>query len=435
MLQGAATLPANLAVSNTTRFPVSWVAPAASRLGTSAVVANLDGDAYGDVVIAANGEPSASGALAETGRVCIFYGLGRGSWGRDMTLDDADICFYGTSAGWGLGHSIRLVQIDDDGRDDLLLAAPGASIGSHPYNGVVHVLLSGQSSSQPACTTTCNRPGGYGMRASRLGDVDNDAIEDFGVLVAGGPSSSTDDGTLYVIRGVDARTYTSYRGLNNAWRIVDGAAQRRFGGDLAPIGDPFAPDGAGGLDDFGDTYPDFAVGIRTTGYPDELGTVPSGAMIVAGDATAPAGTITIDDLTHRAIWGEEATEATGFALGGIAPGDTPGDRYLIATSFHYEQSLAGTMLPNTENRGIAWVMSRFPGWPMHSDHPSRLRSFRDHAEYSYVGRPDASDGNAFGYSVTRGDLDGDGGDEIIIGAPSTQGTVSLRAPRVFIFRP
>lgn len=79
---------------------------------------DIDGDGFGDLVIAA---PYADEGGYDSGAVYVLFGPVSGS----LSVDDADVIFAGEAtednAGWAISAS---ADADGDGRNDLLITAP-----------------------------------------------------------------------------------------------------------------------------------------------------------------------------------------------------------------------------------------------------------------------------------------------------------------------
>ncbi|MCB9793730.1 MAG: putative metal-binding motif-containing protein [Alphaproteobacteria bacterium] len=111
----------------------------AERLGYDFALLDHDGDGEVDLAVAGRSWGSQD-AFDEAGRVLLFYGpLPRD--GRDLSPSEADAVFLGSAPGGALGHGLIGAEIDGDGVEDLIIAAPNlpADEGGLP-DGAVFVF-------------------------------------------------------------------------------------------------------------------------------------------------------------------------------------------------------------------------------------------------------------------------------------------------------
>ncbi len=112
----------------------------ASHFGVGLSVGDVDNDSYGDIIIGApdEGTPGAGDADSE-GHVYLFFG--GEIIGSLLTADFAGAHFYGRTTGDNFGALIRSgFDINNDGRQDLVIGAPGNTLTT-PDAGQVHILL------------------------------------------------------------------------------------------------------------------------------------------------------------------------------------------------------------------------------------------------------------------------------------------------------
>ena len=260
----------------------------------------------------------------------------------------------GNSPGGRLGQSLALVgDHDGDGRPDLAIGIPGDN-PSGPSSGAVFVT-SGPNSNK-ILNLIGRRPGDrFGAAVASAGDVDCDGVVDILVGAPGACVNGRSSGSAYVFSGRTAEVLIEFDGER---------AGDAFGSSVA---------GAGDID--GDGVPEIIVGApgaRQAGFD-------SGSVRVYSGADA-----SIVYTFH----GTDAGDRFGCDVSGGGDHDADGVPDVVV----------GALQP----RGG-------PGY-------ARVFSGRDASIlYTFGGQ---EPGDAFGISVAAlGDLDGDGGAEVLVGAP------------------
>ncbi len=170
-----------------------------SRLGTSVAGAgDVDGDGYDDVWIGGYGS---DGRDNETGITWLFRGPVRGS----LSVADAHASLTGASAGDEASRAICPGDLDQDGRPDLLIGAPGAAYAGR-QGGAGYVFLSPVVG---ALLTTDADLRLYGLvdgdrtgaAVAGIGDINADGVLD---LALGAPRSDlggVDAGNVFLFHG------------------------------------------------------------------------------------------------------------------------------------------------------------------------------------------------------------------------------------------
>ncbi|MCK5559431.1 MAG: FG-GAP repeat protein, partial [Thermoplasmata archaeon] len=127
-------------------------AEANDRVGGSLVIADLDLDGHGDIIIGATAGDGSNNFRYDAGEVYIIFGSNRTNIGGIIDLDINDDTYstkhhdkiiYGKRFNDGLGEKLIVADVDDDGLPDMLLLAPGGDgYQNKPVNvGNVHVLF------------------------------------------------------------------------------------------------------------------------------------------------------------------------------------------------------------------------------------------------------------------------------------------------------
>ncbi len=214
-------LPADTIDLSVTTGDIHVLGPDANTfMGFSVATGDLNGDGLMDMVM---GAPYASpGGRSSAGKVFVTFG--------DTTVTDTidlsaavDVVVEGKIASGLLGYRVTTGDLNGDGLDDLILAAPFATSNA----GVVYVIhgdstLSGTidlNVTNAAVTLT----GGPGHRAGiglASGDADGDGVDDLviGAIFAAGPSRSR-AGRVHIFYG-STLTSSTYNLNNNVADLV-----------------------------------------------------------------------------------------------------------------------------------------------------------------------------------------------------------------------
>lgn len=242
----------------------------------------LDGSGLADLAV---GAPDASpGGMPRAGSVFLF------STRTGALLRRLD----GTTADQFLGFAVAGVgDVDGDGIPDLLVGAPGATVGSRRDAGQAF-LFAGADGSLLLTLSGEAEWDQFGWSVAGAGDVDGDGVPD---LLVGAPSADPggrqDAGSVYLFSG------------------ATGALLRRFDGTAAGDALGFAVAGVGDVN--GDGIPDLAAGAITAS---------PGSLSAAGEVRVFSGAGPAYPLL-AVIPGAAAGDAFGWAVTG--GGDLDGD--------------------------------------------------------------------------------------------------------------
>ncbi len=179
------------------------------RIGGAVAVGDLDGDGYADLIA---GTPDDDAPARGAGHVRVFLDQ------SGTELADADWTIEGTNREIAFGTSLRVVpDLDGDGRDELLVGAPGEDGGATDAGAVALFLGSDLGNVGLAHATAIvygdTNNDAVGQQGSAMADVDDDGLPD--LLV----SAVHDGGTLYLFGGADLLSGGSF-GLADAHASV-----------------------------------------------------------------------------------------------------------------------------------------------------------------------------------------------------------------------
>lgn len=282
--------------------------------------------------------------------------------------------FYGSSSHQGFGGSVDgLGDVDGDGIDDFAIGgSERVPFNPNPSPGIVRVY-SGATGTVIVTLTGDNAGDGFGTALSCAGDVDGDGIPD---LIVGAPfddNNGLSSGSVRVFSGA-------------TWMPLYNTV-----GDHAGAHMGLTVSGAGDVDR--DGFDDLIVGAPYTNGVD----IEVGCIKVFSGATG--------SLLYS-VYGQQFLDRLGSAISDA--GDVNGDGHDDVL-----YSIVGSSLSPTSS---VIVMSGIDGATMHT-----------------VTGPY---GDTFGRSVSgAGDLNGDGFDDLMIGAPGTDTVASAAGEAQILLSP
>lgn len=398
---------------------------AGDELGTSVSGAgDINGDGVDDILIGAPGvgftydDGVNTYDYYDAGATYVVFGKPSGSVFSDSldltSLDGTngfnlyDTYYYGRA-----GASVSSAgDINGDGVDDILIGAPGVNNGY----GAAYILFGKPSGSTFASSLDLSsldgtngfaingiEEDGYaGSSVSNVGDVNGDGIDD---IIIGVPNASyVDDyaGSSYVIFGNDTGFPASLdlASLNgsNGFEITNYWGYEYFGTSVS---------GAGDIN--GDGVDDMLIGAPSDGYAG-YGYVVFGQSPVEGSFPSSISTYDLDG-TNGFMFGGAYGDSAGTSVSNA--GDINGDGI--------DDIIIGAPYANDDSEGTGTGASYVVFGTTREFAPFLRASDLDGVVNGLIINGSYGDGSV-GYSVSAaGDINGDGVDDLLIGAPGSSG--------------
>jgi len=320
---------------------------------------DVNGDGFDDLIVGAYLN-DAGGASA--GRAYVVFG---------GTAPDGvpDVILTGAAAGDLFGYAVAGAgDLDGDGLPDLVVGAPARTTANGTGSGAAYVYSNANTGAGVALWSALGAAANdrFGQSVAAAGDVNGDGYGDLIVGAWLNDAGGADTGRAYLYFGGPGADATPDLTLTGA------ASGDRFGRSVA---------GAGDVN--GDGYDDLIVGA----YVNDAGGTDTGRAYIYFGGAAPDAT---PDLT---LTGAAVDDQFGIAVAGA--GDVNGDGYADVIVGAWLNDAGGT------NAGRAYV---FFGGATPDATPDLVLT-------------GAAAGDTFGYSVaSAGDVNGDGYADVIIGA-------------------
>ncbi|XXT21237.1 M12 family metallopeptidase [Sorangium sp. So ce429] len=238
--------------------------------GTAVAIGDFDNDGYSDVAVGLPGRTV--GGVAEAGEVRVYKGTSRGLY-RWQTITQST-AGWGTIAGDNFGTALAAADIDDDGRDELIVGAPyhdvdglqnaGAVAVLHPDDvGKLQAWRTYTQKTQGADTVRANARFGYTVAAGPIARTfisgTSGPTDPALTLVVGAPGTDSQRGAVFLYSQTNPAGGSSVR---RTQKITGPVASGQFGSALAigsvtsnttvdlVVGSPYANSNDGQIDVF-----------------------------------------------------------------------------------------------------------------------------------------------------------------------------------------
>ncbi len=384
---------------------------------------DVNGDGIGDIIIGAR--HSSPDDELDAGSSYVVFGTDIG-FPNPLNLTDLNgqngFVINGVNAGDRSGSSVSAAgDVNGDGIDDVVVGALLAEPNGLSNAGSSYVVFGNESAfSNLLGLSDLNGQNGFvingentddqsGISVTGAGDINGDGIDD---VMVGARNGGAGTGRAYVVFGNDG-------GLSNPLNLSDLNGQNGFviNGENTDDQSGISVTGAGDIN--GDGIDDVMVGARNGG----AGT--GRAYVVFGNDGGLSNPLNLSDLNGQngfVINGESTGHQFGFSVG--AAGDVNGDGIddIIMGAYRAE-SIVGTDVGRTYV-----VFGRERGFP-------GVLSLSGLDGLNGLVINGVSTGDRSGSSVsTAGDVNGDGIDDVIVGAfAANPGGVSIAGSSYVIF--
>ena len=351
---------------------------------------DVNGDGYDDILIGAlfNDEGG-----THAGQSYLIFGNSSDSFSMDTALSNANASFIGEAEDDLSGCSVAGAgDVNGDGYDDILIGSTGNDEGANGA-GQTYLIFGSPNYRFSMDTALSNANASFigeaeddlsGCSVAGAGDVNGDGYDD---IIIGAKWGHGDMGQTYLFFGNSSDSFSMGTNVSNADASFIGEA----GSDLSGC----SVAGAGDVN--GDGYDDILIGAI---WSDEGGTEAGQTYLFFGNSSESFSMGTNVSNADASFIGESDGDDSGISVAGA--GDVNGDEFddILIGAYH-----------NGEGGYYAGQTYLFFG---DSSNKFSMDMNVSNADASFIGEEEK---NVCGASVAgAGDVNGDGYDDILIGA-------------------
>ncbi len=349
---------------------------------------DVNGDGYDDILIGAWGNDDGG---SKAGQTYLILGKQSG-WAMDTDLSNADASFIGEDGGDHSGYSVSGAgDVNGDGYDDIIIGAYRDDDGGS-YAGQTYLIL-GKASGWAMDTDLSNADASFigedayvfsGCSVSGAGDVNGDGYDDILIGAYEDDDGGEKAGQTYLILG---KTSGWAMDVNLSY------ANASFIGEDADDQSGCSVSGAGDVNC--DGYDDILIGANQNA---DGGIQAGQTYLILGKSSGWSMDMDLSNVDASFI-GEDFGDRSGYSVSGAGDVNCDGyDDLLIGANYDGDGGL---------HAGQTYMILGKPsGWSMDTD--------LSNADASFIGE-DADDRSGCSVS-SAGDVNGDGYDDILIGA-------------------